>query len=145
MAAKGYAYLTDHQVNVLRRSAPNIIEPDMLPKLIDNALQIIASEMPTGIPQANVAGLVTDLGLKLTAAKLVKYSSAASAGGAATEAVTVTGLAVGDTILAVTQRVAGANGTALNGWNTQILNGVTLSWTANPGAGSIVDVLVLKA
>jgi hypothetical protein len=145
MAAKGYAYLTDHQVNVLRRSAPNIIEPDMLPKLIDNALQIIATEMPTGIPQANVAGLVTDLGLKLTAAKLVKYSSAASIGGAATEAVLVTGLAAGDTILAVTQRVAGANGTALNGWNTQIAGGVTLSWTANPGAGSIADILVLKA
>jgi hypothetical protein len=74
-----------------------------------------------------------------------KISSAASAGGAASEALTVTGLAADDVILAVTQRVKGANGTATIAWNTQAANALTVEWTANPGAGAIVDVLVLKA
>lgn len=80
-----------------------------------------------------------------TGGGVTAYTSAASAGGAATEAVTVTGLAAADSILAVSQVVKGANSTALNGFNTQILNGLTLSWTANPGAGSQALVLVRKA
>lgn len=74
----------------------------------------------------------------------VKLQSSASAGGAATEAVTVTGLATTDTILAVSQSTKGANSTALNAYNTQITNGLTLSWTANPGAGSVADILVSR-
>lgn len=80
-----------------------------------------------------------------TGGGVTAYTSAVSAGGAATEAVTVTGLAAADTILAVSQVVKGANSTALNGYNTQIANGLTLSWTANPGAGSQAVVLVRKA
>lgn len=77
---------------------------------------------------------------------LVSYDSAASAGGAATEALTVTGLAVADTILAVSQLTKGANSTALNQWTDtgRTLNTLTVGWTANPGAGSVVRVLVKK-
>lgn len=79
-----------------------------------------------------------------TGAAVKVLSSAASSGGAATEALTVTGLLTTDTIIAVSQRVKGANSTALNGWNTQVADGITASWTANPGANSIVDVAFVR-
>lgn len=73
------------------------------------------------------------------------YASSAGAGGAATEAMVVTGLAAGDTILAVTQSTKGANSLPLLGWSTQAANSLTGVWSANPGAGSVIQVLVLKA
>jgi hypothetical protein len=75
------------------------------------------------------------------------YDSAASAGGAATETLTVTGLATGDTILAVSQLTKGANGTALIKWTdtSRTANQLAVEWTGNPGAGAVVRVLVLKA
>jgi hypothetical protein len=73
------------------------------------------------------------------------YTSSAGAGGAATEALTVTGLAANDTILAVTQSTKGANSLPLLGWSTQAANALTGIWSANPGAGSVIQVLVLKA
>jgi hypothetical protein len=78
---------------------------------------------------------------------LITYDSAVSTGGAATEALTVTGLAVADTIYAVSQLTKGANATALNSWTDtgRTVNLLTVGWTGNPGAGSIVRVLVKKA
>jgi hypothetical protein len=73
------------------------------------------------------------------------YVSAPGAGGAATEALTVTGLAAGDTILAVSQKTAGANNLPLLGWTTQAANSLTCVWSANPGAGAVVVVTVKKA
>jgi hypothetical protein len=73
------------------------------------------------------------------------YASSAGAGGAATEAMTVTGLAAGDLILAVTQSTKGANNLPLLGWSTQAANSLTAIWSANPGAGSVIQVFVLKA
>lgn len=73
------------------------------------------------------------------------YTSAAGAGGAATEALTVTGLAAGDTILAVSQKTVGANSLPLLGWTTQATNALTCVWSANPGAGAVVVVTVKKA
>lgn len=74
------------------------------------------------------------------------YTSSASAGGAASEAMTVTGLAAGDTILAVSQKTAGAGtGKNLIGWSTQAANALTVTWDANPGAGAVIVVLVQKA
>ena len=90
-------------------------------------------------------GLTGKASISGSGGSITSYTSAASAGGAATEAVTVTGLAAADTILAVSQSVKGANSTALNGYNTQVANGLTLSWTANPGAGSQAVVTVRKA
>lgn len=78
---------------------------------------------------------------------LVKYDSAASSGGAATEQLTVTGLAVADEILSVTQKVKGANGTALIAWTdgSRTVNKLDVEWTANPGANAVVRVLARKA
>ena len=76
---------------------------------------------------------------------ILTYTSAASSGGAATEAMTVTGLLSTDTILSVTQSVKGANSTALNAYASLIDNGLTASWTANPGASAVIVVTVQRA
>lgn len=75
------------------------------------------------------------------------YDSAASAGGAATETLAVTGLAAADQILAVSQKTKGANGVALIKWTdtSRTANQLAVEWTGNPGAGAVVRVLVLKA
>ena len=73
------------------------------------------------------------------------YLSSAGAGGAATEAMTVTGLAAADTILSISQRTPGANNLPLLGNQTHVDGAVTCIWSANPGAGAVVRVVVLKA
>lgn len=73
------------------------------------------------------------------------YTSSAGAGGAATEAMTLTGLGASDTILSVVQKTKGANNLPLLGYSTQAANALTGVWSANPGAGSVIVVTVLKA
>ena len=73
------------------------------------------------------------------------YTSAAGAGGAATEAMTLTGLAAADTILAVHQKTKGVNEVPLLGWSTQTANALTGIWVSDPGAGAVIVVVVLKA
>jgi hypothetical protein len=75
---------------------------------------------------------------------LKTFTSAAGAGGAATEALVVTGLLATDTILAVSQSVKGANSLPLLGFNTPAANALTGVWSANPGAGSVIVVTVLR-
>jgi len=87
----------------------------------------------------------TAIALKLDALKLAVVDSTAGAGGGVSEALTVTGLLADDTILAVSQKTAGANGVAIIGFNTLIVDGLTVVYTADPGAGSVVSVLVLRA
>ena len=77
--------------------------------------------------------------------KILTFDSAASVGGAATEAMTVTGLLATDKILAVTQSVKGAANLPLLGYNTQIANGLTAVWSAAPGAGTVIKVTVFRA
>lgn len=73
------------------------------------------------------------------------YTSTAGAGGAATEAMVLTGLAAADTIMAVHQKTKGANSLPLLGWSTQAANALTGIWSADPGAGAVIVVHVLKA
>lgn len=94
---------------------------------------------------ANKTGLGDLLDEQLPAADIVAYTSSAGAGGAATEAMTLTGLAAGDTILAVHQKTEGANDLPLLGWSTQTANALTGIWSGNPGAGAVIVVLVKKA
>lgn len=82
--------------------------------------------------------------LSFKTASPVTYE-ATSAGGAATETLTFTGLAAGDTILSVSQRVDGGNGTPILGWANQTTNALDVTWTADPTAGAIVRIAVLKA
>lgn len=112
-------------------------------------------EPTTGVADPDVvaeiathAGLTTGIhGLdnKLDSAKLAVYDSNPGAGGGASEALTITGLLITDTILAVSQKTAGANPIAVIGFNTLIVDGLTVVYTADPGAGSVVSVLVRKA
>lgn len=78
-------------------------------------------------------------------ANILKLSSDAGAGGGLTEAMVVTGLLATDEILAVTQRVAGANDLAMIEWNTLVDDSITAVWLADPGAGVIVDVMFRRA
>lgn len=94
---------------------------------------------------ANKTGLGDLIDAQLPTADLVAYTSAAGSGGAATEAMTVTGLAAGDTILAVHQKTDGANNLPLLGWSTQTANALTGIWASDPGAGAVIVVLVKKA
>lgn len=75
---------------------------------------------------------------------MTKLTSAASAGGGASEALAVSGLRASDEIVAVSQRVKGSLGAAMVAWNTQIADGLTVEWSADPGAGAIVEVLVRR-
>lgn len=67
------------------------------------------------------------------------------AGGAASTAAVVTGLLTTDVILAVTQNVKGANSLPLLGYNTQIADGLTVVYSADPGANGTIKVLVQRA
>lgn len=75
---------------------------------------------------------------------ILVLTSAAGAGGGATEAMTVTGLLTSDTILSVTQSTPGANSLPLIGFSTQATNALTGIWSADPGAGSIIKVAIKR-
>lgn len=90
-----------------------------------------------------VSGWAQKLGLG-DALNIQVYTSTAGAGGAATEAMVLTGLGASDVILAVTQQTKGANNLPLLGYSTQAANALTAVWSANPGAGAVITVLVLK-
>lgn len=81
---------------------------------------------------------------------ILTLDSAASAGGAATETLTVTGLLTTDSLQAVTQFQKGASGTALIDWGgasgeVAVANQLPAEWTANPGAGAKVRVVFSRA
>ena len=76
--------------------------------------------------------------------QVLVFASTAGTGGSATQAMTVTGLLSTDTILSVTQKTQGANSLPLIGWSTQVNNGVTAIWSADPGAGSVIQVAVRR-
>ncbi len=78
-------------------------------------------------------------------ANVAVLDSDAGAGGGASEAMTVTGLLATDEVLSVSQSVAGGNDLAMTAYNTQVEDGLTVEWTADPGAGAVVKVLVRRA
>lgn len=137
MPAPGYKRLSDEQVRKLKSIEGNGMGSGVLPKLVDDALEVLAAELPSSV--------VSSLNGKLDAAKLVTIDSAASAGGSASETLTFTGLAVGDTILALTPKTVGANAAALRAFGTVAANQLPVTFTADPGAGAVVRALVLKA
>ena len=73
------------------------------------------------------------------------YMSAASSGGAASEAMVVTGLLATDKILSIDQAIAGANDVAYTEFSGQVDDGLNIAWTGDPGAGAIMKITVLKA
>lgn len=75
---------------------------------------------------------------------ILVFTSAAGAGGAATEAMTLTGLLSTDTILSVSQKTKGGNSLPLLGFSTQVNNALTGIWSADPGSGSVIIVSVKR-
>lgn len=103
----------------------------------------------TYIPMFAMTGVNTSTNLPVpfslpssSLSAIASVTCGAGAGGAATAALTCTGLISADTVLAVTQVTPGANGLALVGYSTLITNGITAIWHADPGAGAVVQVLV---
>lgn len=88
--------------------------------------------------------LVTLLNEVMENANLVSLLSDAGSGGAAQEALTVTGLLATDTVLSVSQSVKGANNLPLLSFSVPAADALTCDWSADPGAGSKVLVLVLR-
>jgi len=78
------------------------------------------------------------------AAAILVFASTATVGGAASEAVTVTGLLSGDTILSVSQKTPGGAALPLLGWSTQITAGITVIYSADMGPGAVVLVAVKR-
>lgn len=77
-------------------------------------------------------------------ASILVFTSAASAGGGATEALVVTGLLATDTVLSVSQKTPGANSLPLLGHSTLANNALTAIFSADPGAGAVIIVAVKR-
>lgn len=75
---------------------------------------------------------------------LLSFTSSAGGGGSANQVFTLTGIAATDTILSVSQSVKGANSLPLLGFNTLATNALTGVYSADPGAGAIILVTVLR-
>jgi len=87
---------------------------------------------------ANTAAIVLD-------GDVLSFDSNASAGGAAAEALTVTGLLATDVILSVDQTTQGGGaGNTIVGFSNQIADGLTVTWDADPGANAVVKVTVKR-
>lgn len=72
------------------------------------------------------------------------YDSDPSVGGAATEALPVSGLKASDKILGVHVKTKGANAVGVAGWSNQADDSLDVDFTGDPGAGAIVQVLVQR-
>jgi hypothetical protein len=70
--------------------------------------------------------------------------SSASVGGASTEILNIPTLLATDAIVAVTQKTAGANNLPLLGWSTQVAGHITGIWSADPGAGAVLLVTIVR-
>lgn len=96
-----------------------------------------------------VSGLGIGAKSKISGPGVLTLDSAASAGGAATETLTVTGILTTDALQAVTQFQKGANGTALIDWGDAsgacaVAGQLPVEWTANPGAGAKVRIVLSR-
>ena len=95
--------------------------------------------------KAGGSGLAGKVQQRASYTSYVKLTSAAIAGGAASETLTVTGLLGTDTIISVSQETK--NGTATvapSGWDTQAADSLKVYFAANPGAGGTVSVFVSR-
>lgn len=110
---------------------------------------VVAPAAPTNhtiqLPSAQGTGALSNNGSGvLSYVQTLVFTSSAGAGGAASAALTVTGLLSTDTVLAVTQKTPGANNLALIGYSTLVNNGITAIWAADPGAGAVITVCVKR-
>ncbi len=101
------------------------------------ALERIESEM------ARKGFNLADIIEAFLAQSVVVLDAGATGGGSASEALTVTGLLTTDKVLAV-QRKSGGASVSVNGFSAQVTDGLTVEFSANPTAGALVQVVVLR-
>lgn len=120
---------------------------DLLTVISEDELESLASELQGLVDRGSlnsIATIDTDALHRAAEVDILTFGSNPSSGGGSSEAMTFTGLKTTDKILAFTQRVAGSNGTAMTGWNTFVTDGMTITWTGDPGAGAIILVVVKR-
>lgn len=111
--------------------------------LASNASGLPVASSTTSAELAFVHGVTSAIQTQLNAkqATISSVLSSASAGGmGATETLTVAGLLTTSTILAVSSSVAGANSLAIVAFGTPGSGTLSVTWTADPGAGAQVLV-----
>lgn len=128
---KLYPNLTDEEVNVLNR-----IEAGQHGK------KVLADLMNRAIGGAAVAATALQ---EETDPTVLSFESAASAGGSATETMTVTGLLATDEIIGVTLKTAGANPVSFQSYANQANDALDVTFSGDPGVGAIVEVTVKRA
>ncbi len=94
-----------------------------------------------GKPEQDLAKLIRTLEAE---GQVLQFTSTAGSGGGATEAMVLTGLKTTDEILGVSQKTDGANSLPLLGWSTQAADALTGVWSADPGAGAVIQVMVKR-
>jgi hypothetical protein len=113
------------------------------------ALQVIKDVQTKAEAFLGIAGLGTRALVDASRSTITKIDSAVSAGGAAAETYTVTGLLTTDTILGVTQFVDGAAAAVgILDYGTAGVaaanNALVVTYNADPGAGAKVRVVVQR-
>lgn len=99
-------------------------------------------------PKSSEQGLLIkqdELVSKLNSNEMVTLDSDASAGGSATESLTVSGLLSSDEIVAFHQKTKGGLGTAPIAWSNQADDSLDVEWTGDPGAGAVIRLLVRRS
>ncbi len=105
-----------------------------------------ADDLPAIDLTAGVTGVlpVANGGTGSATFPILTFTSTAGAGGAATEAMVVTGILATDTILAVSQKTAGATSQPLIGFSGLADDALTAAWPVDPGAGAVIIVTVIR-
>lgn len=130
---KDFPNLTDDEVRKL-----NIIEGG------SGSKKVLADLMNRAIGGAETVEAALPSGQEADPT-LLSFESAASVGGAATEAMTFTGLLATDEITGINIKTQGANTAQILEYNTQVADGLTVVFNADPGAGAIVEISVKRA
>lgn len=115
-----FTVLTDDQLEA--------IQPLLVALIADGSITSAATVDPTTFSPVGAASTITT------------SLSAATAGGAATQVVTVAGLLTTSRILAVSQSVKGANNLPLLSYTNSLNGSLSLIYSADPGAGAKATV-----
>lgn len=75
---------------------------------------------------------------------LLLLSANPASGGAASEDLVVPGLLSTDSVVSVSHVSGGTATVAVTGWSAVLDGGLTVAFTADPGAGAVVQVAVLR-
>jgi hypothetical protein len=126
-------------------SLNNLVSPTLNTALNMGTFQINALANPTSAQDAATKSYVdTAIAGVGVSFNILAFTSNPTVGGAAVEAVTVTGLLSTDTILSVSQKTKGGANLPILGWSSQVTNGISIIYSADMGPGAVVLVAVKR-